>query len=309
MFWYVSHLKQTRFYFYIEIIFVYLGDFGGPIFQWMEDHWEQVGIGSFTSDSCHNHAIVGYTRIAYYRNWIEEQINNINETSTEEIPLTTTVNIPEENFDLYECEQDLVSCGCGRRNVRLSKTDQTEAIQYSWSMIVSIRANNDNKHRCSGSILSESFILTSASCIANFSSYGITILAGIHNYSEDTGIYRKVDQIYFHPDYIGLKDNNANDIAILHLSQILNLDTNVMLNRICLPKRYAVLPDSIHYPIVGANLVVIGWGLMNCENKNEQQLLQQSEVYVINDLEKNCYILNKHRNLQFCAGFKNETTG
>jgi hypothetical protein len=176
-------------------------------------------------------------------------------------------------------------------------------------MIVSIRLNNQNKHSCSGSILSESYILTSASCIANVSSFGITIVAGIHNHSEDDGIYRKVDQIYFHPDYTGLKDNNANDVAILHISQTLNFDNDLFINHICLPPKYGAVPDPFSYPTYGARLIVIGWGSMNCENKIEQQLLQQVEIYTLNDLEENCYILNKHRNIQFCAGLNNGNTG
>jgi hypothetical protein len=203
-----------------------------------------------------------------------------------------------------------VSCGCGRRNVQISQTNTNEATPYSWSMIVSIRFNNQNKHSCSGSILSESYILTSASCIANVSSFGLTIVAGIHNHSEDDGIYRKVDRIFFHPDYIGLENSNANDIAILHISQTLNFDDNLFINQICLPKKdELLLSDSIYDPLPGTRLVVIGWGLMNCENKTEQQLLQQIQVYSINDSEKNCYILNQHRDLQFCAGLSEENTG
>jgi hypothetical protein len=176
-------------------------------------------------------------------------------------------------------------------------------------MIVSIRLNNQNKHSCSGSILSESYILTSASCFANASLLGITIVAGIHNYSEDDGIYRKVDRIYFHPDYTGLKDNNVNDIAILHISQEFDFENNLFINQVCLPEKFEFLPESIYYPAPGTRLVVIGWGLMNCENKSEQQLLQQIQVYSVNDLDKNCYILNQDKNIQFCAGLNDGNTG
>ncbi len=202
-----------------------------------------------------------------------------------------------------------MSCGCGRRNVQISQTNTNEATPYSWSMIVSIRFNNQNKHSCSGSILSESYILTSASCIANVSSFGLTIVAGIHNHSEDDGIYRKVDRIFFHPDYTGLLDNNANDIAILHVSQALNFDNDLFINRICLPEKDEVSPESIYYPASGTRLMVVGWGSMNCENRTEQELLQQMEVYSVNDVEKNCYILNKHREIQFCAGLSEGNPG
>ena len=274
----------------------------------MNDHWEQVGIGSFTSDGCQKSSIVGYTRLAYYRNWIEENLKKP-ETTTGFILTIIPIDTTEKPSDIYECEKSEVPCGCGRRNVEIFHKNNTQSIPYSWSMIVSIRLNNENKHSCSGTILSESYILTSASCIANTSSFGITILAGIYNSSGDDGIYRKIDRIYFHPDYIGTKNNNANDIAILHISESFNFTNDFFIKKICLPKKYDVLPDPIYYPVSGTSLVVIGWGTMNCQNKSEQQLLQQVQVYAMNNLENNCYILNEHRNIQFCAGLNPENTG
>jgi secreted trypsin-like serine protease len=277
----------------------------------MDDHWEQIGIASFTSDGCKTNSIVGYTRLAYYHDWIEENIQNTNET-TEATNTTITISPVDSTprpSDIYQCDKYTVSCGCGRRNVQISYSNNHEAIPYSWSMIVSIRLNYQNKHSCSGSILSESYILTSASCLANVSSLGITIVAGIHNHSEDNGIYRKVDQIYFHPDYLGSIDNHANDIAILHISEELNLQNNLFINQICLPNKSDGLPDSIYYPAASARLIVTGWGLMNCENKIEQQLLQQIQLNAVDNSEKNCFVLNKHRHIQFCAGLNEESTG
>jgi hypothetical protein len=289
----------------------FLGDFGGPIFQWMDDHWEQIGIASSTSDGCKENSIVGYTRLAYYHDWIEESLRNTNET-TEEINTTRTIppiDTTPRPSAIYECDKYTVSCGCGRRHVQISYSNNYEAIPYSWSMIVSIRLNYQNKHSCSGSILSESYILTSASCLANASSSGITIVAGIHNHSEDSGIYRKVDQIFFHPDYLGIIDNHANDIAILHVTERLNFENNLFINQICLPKKYDGLPDPFFYPAPSTRLIVTGWGLMNCDNRTEQQLLQQVQLNAVDNSEKNCLILNNHRHIQFCAGLNEGNTG
>ena len=176
-------------------------------------------------------------------------------------------------------------------------------------MIASVRLNHQNKHSCSGTILSESYILTSASCLINASSMGITILAGIHNYSENTGISRRVDQVFIHPNYVGPADNHANDIAILHISEALDVDNNLFLSQICLPHRYNALPESIYYPSPGASLIVIGWGLMNCINETEEQLLQQTQVQAVTNSNKNCYVLEKHQDIQFCARFNDEYTG
>ncbi|UJR25720.1 hypothetical protein I4U23_007071 [Adineta vaga] len=288
------------------------GDFGGPIFQWIKDHWEQVGIASFTQDGCVQNSAIGYTRLAYYREWIDEQIK-INDESTDYtlLPITSTIDeiVTENPLVFHQCDRYEVPCGCGRRNVQFSPTNimnnNYEAIPYSWSMIVSIRSRNRNKHLCSGSILSESYILTSASCLANLSTFGLMVLAGIHNQSETTGIYRKVDQIYLHPDYTGYLDNYANDLAILHISQPFDLEYDLFVSRTCLMEKDSMTTNPIFYPSAGSKLAVIGWGLMNCRNKTDEDLLQQIEIYSTDQLEKNCYILDKHQDYQFCAGLTN----
>ncbi|CAF0751091.1 unnamed protein product [Adineta steineri] len=284
------------------------GDFGGPILQWIGDHWQQVGIASFTPDGCAQNSAIGYTRLAYYRSWIDEHLSYDAE-STEEISMTTTsthITISDIATNLYQCDKYKVPCGCGRRSVQFSQLNIShnnyEAIPYSWSMIVSIRSNDKNKHLCSGTILSESYILTSGSCIANLSAYGIIILAGIHNQSEDNAIYRKVDQIYLHSNYTGILNNYAYDIAILHMSQPLDIDHNLFISRTCLVEKEGFLSHPFFYPTSGTKLAVIGWGLLNCHDNTNHDLLQQIEIYPRIGLEDNCYILDKYKDVQFCAG-------
>jgi len=220
-----------------------------------------------------------------------------------------TITSAYRDITEYQCDRSEVPCGCGRRSVQFSESNNNEAIPYSWSMIVSIRMNGQNKHLCSGSILSESYILTSASCLANISSFGIIIAAGIHNHSEPYQTYRKVDQIYLHPEYTGQLDNYVNDIAILHISEPLDFDNDVFISRTCLIKKQDWMTDPYFYPSPDTKLAVIGWGSMNCQNKTDQDLLQQIEVHSTDDLEKNCYILSKHRDMQFCAGLNNQDNG
>jgi hypothetical protein len=233
----------------------------------MEDHWEQVGISSFTPDGCSENSAIGYTRIAYYRDWIEEHIKHNNETR--ETTSTTSIIITEIPLTTYQCNRDEVQCGCGRRNVQFSQSHDNEAVPYSWSMIVSIRLNGENKHLCSGTIL----------------------------------------RIYLHPDYTGKLDNYANDIAILHISEPFNFHTDLFISQTCLLKKKPWSTNAYFYPYPGTKLAVIGWGLMNCQNKTHKNVLQQIEVYSTSDLEKNCYILNKHQDMQFCAGLDNQEPG
>ncbi|CAF1279639.1 unnamed protein product [Adineta steineri] len=62
------------------------GDSGGPIHQWLDDHWEQVGIVSYGTGcaAATNPGI--YTRLSYYHDWIQKTINEIDTTTI--APLT-----------------------------------------------------------------------------------------------------------------------------------------------------------------------------------------------------------------------------
>ncbi|CAF1277637.1 unnamed protein product [Adineta steineri] len=72
------------------------GDSGGPIHQWLDDHWEQVGIVSYGT-GCAVATNPGiYTRLSYYHDWIQKTINEIDTTtiapSTSASTTTTTVS-------------------------------------------------------------------------------------------------------------------------------------------------------------------------------------------------------------------------
>ncbi|CAF1386664.1 unnamed protein product [Adineta steineri] len=63
------------------------GDSGGPIHQWLDDHWEQVGIVSYGKGcALADHPGV-YTRLSFYYDWIQ---SNINETPMSSTIMTTS---------------------------------------------------------------------------------------------------------------------------------------------------------------------------------------------------------------------------
>ncbi|CAF4595051.1 unnamed protein product, partial [Rotaria sp. Silwood2] len=220
----------------------YKGDSGGPILRWIGDRWEQVGIVSYGTNSCVsvNYQIV-FTRIA-------TSTNGPKETTT------ATINRPS---NVYICNKNNVSCGCGFTNVALTPSriiNGEKAIPYSWSMIVSLRYDclkNDNltTHCCGGSILNEHYILTAAHCVdkinqSSILSQNITIAAGIHNLTEVNQTIRRFDRIFIHSDYTGPVHWFKNDIAILHLSKPLDLDINPRITRTCRPPRMSTQQDA-----------------------------------------------------------------
>ncbi|CAF4885707.1 unnamed protein product, partial [Rotaria socialis] len=82
----------------------------------------------------------------------------------------------------------------------------------------------------------------------------ITIAAGIHNLTEINQTIRRVDQIFIHPEYAGQQDLFKNDIAILHLSEPLDLDTNPFITQTCRPLRMNSSENIMAYPSNGSKL-------------------------------------------------------
>lgn len=69
------------------------GDSGGPIHEWLGDHWEQVGIVSFGEGCARENDPGIYTRLSKYYSWIQTTINQddttVSSTSASTVPVTT----------------------------------------------------------------------------------------------------------------------------------------------------------------------------------------------------------------------------
>lgn len=276
---------------------------------WLDDHWEQVGIASYVVRGCAAYGYPSvYTRLAAYNDWIEWIINQQNYT-------TTTTTVAYRPPTIYSCDNKKMSCGCGSTNVALSSVrliGGSEAIPYSWSMIVSVQYNcyrdgNFKAHCCSGTILNEHYILTAAQCVEQFYhlliiSQNITVVAGIHNLTEINQTTRQVDQIFIYPEYAGQSGLYKNDIAILHLSEPLHLDTNLRITKTCLPSRINSSEDLIDYPSNGSMLIVIGWGATNRPVNIRPSALQQLSISAIHHNDSTCTRSIGHVDVQFCGG-------
>jgi hypothetical protein len=240
---------------------------------------------------------MSYTRLAYYRGWIEASINNPAMFEMSDKHTRAGVNT-------YDCDRHSVPCGCGRVPVQFVESriiNGEEAIPYSWSMVVSIRVNGSDTHACGGSILNGSYILTSAQCIAYAPIFGISIAAGMHDHSDSSALIRKVDGVYIHPNYTGATNQHANDITILHLSEPLDLDNDGRISRTCFPQLFSAAPNPIYFPFAEALLAVIGWGYTEYQNSSIPHVLHQAEVVSANLSDKHCHVLDMEHDRQFCT--------
>jgi hypothetical protein len=208
----------------------------------------------------------------------------------------------------YECDKRTVPCGCGQTSVVINArvVNGEDAIPSSWPMVVSLRASFEpSDHFCGGTILTESYILTAAHCFDYFSSNtllnGLTIAAGIHNLSQSDQINRRIDKVIIHPLWIQVTDEIPYDIAIVHLTEPLDLDINSSISRTCLPPRSNTSEELIQYPSNGTSLVVIGWGQLGTLDPHPDTL-QQATVRSIHHLDKICASMIHDPSIHFCAG-------
>jgi len=208
----------------------------------------------------------------------------------------------------FVCNKSLVPCGCGQTAVEMNAriVNGENAIPYSWPMIVSLGYNGrSTSHFCGGTILSESYILTAAHCVEMISNdlslENLSIVAGIYKLSQPDQIVRQVDKIIIHPLWKEFRLDFQYDIAILHLSEPLDLETNSSISRTCLPSRSNTLEEIMQYPSNGTNLVVIGWGRLYTSG-SLPDILQQVTVNSIHHFDKICANTIFDPSTQLCAG-------
>jgi secreted trypsin-like serine protease len=70
-----------------------IGDSGGPIHQWLNGHWEQVGLVSFGRKCAEAENPGVYTRLSFYYDWINshvKEIYSITTTTSTAGPIQTT---------------------------------------------------------------------------------------------------------------------------------------------------------------------------------------------------------------------------
>jgi hypothetical protein len=209
----------------------------------------------------------------------------------------------------YKCKENLF-CGCGHKNVEINTRiiNGELAVPYSWSMIVSLRHDffndgNSLRHACGGTILTDSYILTSANCVENIQDLkvkNLTIAAGIHHRADPHQVVRTVDEIIIHPNWTGSWFDHQDDIALLHLSEPLNLEWNSFITRTCLPLQSNITEKLIQYPPIGTDLAVVGWGRID-PYEDDSEVLRQIVAYSINYNDTLCTDLISNPEKQFCA--------
>ena len=130
----------------------------------------------------------------------------------------------------YSCNSS-AACGCSSNPASLSRIVGGESAgtsTWGWAVSLSITEGSGTA-LCGGAILSSSWIITAAHCMAGIAASEVTVYAGSN--VRYNGQSRVASRVIVHPGYVSR--TKVNDIALLQLSAPLAMTTDV--TTICIP--------------------------------------------------------------------------
>ncbi|KAK2916546.1 hypothetical protein Q8A67_000920 [Cirrhinus molitorella] len=219
------------------------GDSGGPMIIKQGSTWIQAGIVSF-GEGCADPNYPGvYSRVSKYQNWITQ---NARMNNASFVPFTSTAPVLDET-----CTTTPPVCG---------------GSASSWPWMASVTYNNYPK--CVGTLVSDLFVMTSASCFARFSgTNGWSVTLNSQCISMPVSAY--VTDVFF--DYIF-----GNGVALVQLSRpfpnVSNLSVDVY--------------ESFGS---GTQCSVIGW---KAENLTSNLPFQELKTTIVNCDPSNSTLIN-----------------
>ncbi|XP_034001432.1 transmembrane protease serine 3-like isoform X2 [Trematomus bernacchii] len=169
--------------------------------------------------------------------------------------------------------QQQTACGLAPNNPRIMGGQNVAA--GSWPWVASIQANG--KHRCGGSLISDMWVLTAASC-SFYNPLTMTVVLGLESMSGPNlnNVSKAIDKIIVHPMYNFF--DNDNDMALLKLSSPVNFTDYIQ--PVCLASA-----NSTFY--TGVSSWVVGFGA-NSSGGPYADTLQEVRVSVVGNNECKC---------------------
>uniref|UniRef100_A0A0P5K476 Serine protease P76 n=1 Tax=Daphnia magna TaxID=35525 RepID=A0A0P5K476_9CRUS len=151
-------------------------------------------------------------------------------------------------------------------------------------------------HICGGSIYKSNWIITAAHCTDGTSVGSMSIVAGEHSLSIDSGDEQYSDILSKTEHEAYSSRTQENDICLLRLSSPLSLNTKV--NVVRLPAQGAETAE-------GTNCVVSGWGTTSSGGSTIPDILRKVTVPIVSDATcRDSYGATSITNSMICAGFR-----
>ncbi|XP_042855585.1 transmembrane protease serine 9-like [Penaeus japonicus] len=190
-------------------------------------------------------------------------------------------------------------CGVANPNRIVGGMEVKPAHKYPWH--VGLKKRGVMNYVCGGSIINDRYALTAAHCFFDkdgnrVSDEGLVVGVADHDMystSDDiSGVTRlvAVEKVILHPSYSS--SGYDYDIALLKLSEVLDLSKNKELRSVCLPA-----DDSKSY--AGATGIAAGWGRLESGGNQPEKLMEVT----LPILETSCWGKSISERM-LCAGYK-----
>jgi len=172
---------------------------------------------------------------------------------------------------------------CGSQNLpplnRIVGGYSTVELEYPWIAAVLRTCGDQYCHICGATIISEEWILTGAHCMSSVPMEELGVLVGDHNLQtiSKSQKFIKVKEKVVHPDFNTLGNKTSalnNDIGLLRLEYPIIFTSQI--SPLCLPALgetgfggsaqgtgNTTMLDSTGLGIVGNNVTILGWGMIN----------------------------------------------
>ena len=155
-----------------------------------------------------------------------------------------------------QCLWALILIGCLQAfpaNQRIFNGTDASIDEFPWMGNLHLNFLNYIRRECGAVVISEIFLLSSASCVYNIDTLAsyFNIRAGVDRPNDDNVDRWPVSQIIKHPDYKNI--NYLNDIALIRINPAFNFSS----------QKIQPIKMSNRSSIANANLTMLGWGGTN----------------------------------------------
>ena len=185
---------------------------------------------------------------------------------------------------------DASTCGLNgymRSNENPRRTERNKALnamrnEFPWHVIV-VRKDEPSL-RCSGTIVSPQWVLTSASCpsLEDTSTTNVTVLVNVYRFLQNTVDSPPGGSLEIEVDFRKIFTNNAKTTTLLKLSKALDLSSNWTVQQVCLPR----LLDSCRWGECQSNSEATATGFLT-NNADYFGTLKKTDISLPNIYEVN----------------------
>jgi len=173
----------------------------------------------------------------------------------------------------------LAAVCAGRSSNIINGKDVNPPGKYPWQGSL----QKDERHICGGSVINDRWFLTAAHCVEGQVSSGMSVVLGLHDQRQRVGSPKRygITKIYSHERYQQGSGTFPNDIALIHLNQVIEMNNKVQ-----------PIDLDRHGEFNGnSDCVISGWGYTNAASSasgsgnTAANILQETSTKIISNSE------------------------